>query len=138
MLTNDKLAKLRKMADEPEPETFRFEKPGDEIAGTVIALHRIDFKGSLKWELVIDTDEGPRKMLLTIDLTRKLTEDRDVQPGDAVLLRFHEVDIKSGFRTFRVAVDPDRPRTIAVPVPLRRADSWPTDADAPSGDEPPF
>jgi len=138
VIADDRRKKLREQLDVPEPEVFKFEKPGDELTGVVASLAEITFRDKKVWQLVGDGDgRGPVKFMLTGDLERQLVDERIVLPGDLFGIRLTAVSPGTGWKSHKVAVDPDRPRKAAADQ--SSAASWGDDDDVPPPDtEPPF
>lgn len=131
---SDRMTALRAQLDEPEPQPWKGEVIGDELTGTVVSLRQITFKDKRIWQLVASTGDGPRKLMLSGDLVRQLVDEREVQPGDLVAIRFTAESEKTGFKSYKVAVDPSRPRSSA-PEPWAAYDG---DDVPPPDSEPPF
>lgn len=132
MVNEDRIAALRAQLNEPDPVVFKFEDVDDELIGEVRSLGQIAFRDKQVWQLVVDTVDGPFKLLLSLDLEKKLARERDVQPGDAVAMRFTG-EGKNGYRNFKVAVNPDRPRSAAPAV-----EPWGYDDDDVPFPDPPY
>jgi len=93
--------------DDPEPETWKPETPGDEIKGIVIGFRAFTGKYGKVKVLRLDTPAGPFDVILSAaKLRRELAEDRKLELGDRVAIRYLGETTPAGsgnrFKDFKV------------------------------------
>jgi hypothetical protein len=98
-------------ADEPKPESWKPENPGDEIAGIVVKLDSaFDREGTEHGIIVLKTDDGSlRSVWLLGEALRNQVLKASPQPGDRLLIQYRgKVKSKGSgrmYHDFRVATD---------------------------------
>lgn len=102
---------LREQADAPKAESWKPEKPGDEIAGIVAKLDAgFDRDGNEHGIVVLKTETGLRSVWLLTEALRNQMLKADPQPGDRLLIQYKgKATAKASGRSYHdFAVTTDR------------------------------
>ena len=141
-VTEDRLAEARARLDQPRAETFRFEKAGAEIAGTVVRLDLAETEYGQQKIVVLDPGDGNlRSIWLLHDALLSQMKKLRPRPGDVIAVRYLGRQ-KSGsgrsYHAYTVASDGDRPgfEWDGGQVSQDAGNEHPF--DEPIADEPPF
>lgn len=144
----DRLAEARARLDQPRAETFRFEKDGDEIAGTVKRLDTAETSYGPAKIVVVDPGDGNlRSIWLIHDALLSQMRKLKPQPGDVIAVRYlgKQKSPASGrsYHAYTVASDRDRPGFEWDGGSKAAADDLPfagdeNPFDEPLADEPPY